>query len=115
MGIHENKIKAIHNRNDLTFDEKTIQTYEVKGQAYNGVKKELINCPWIDEGITINITSLHIDNKQRVIIECEAWKNGKKLGLDLPFIYINPPLLGEGESLLQVARHMVASTVKANN
>jgi|SRR4029079_13614445 len=109
---HGNDIRAIHTRNDLTADEKRIKSYEVKGNAYLGIAHHVINEPWQDGDLTINVTSLNVDGTHRVIVECEAWRDGTKLSLDLPFIYVNPPLIHNGEeSPLTTLKQIVLDTI----
>ena len=109
---HGDDLRAIHARNDLAPDEKRRRVYEVKGNAYRGIGQQIVNEPWIDGDLTINVTSLDVDDKHRVIVHCQAWRGGTRLMLDLPFIYVNPPLVHQGEeSPLVALRTMVTDTV----
>lgn len=110
---HGDDIRAIHARNDLTVDEKRERAYEIKGNAYRGIATSVVNEPWTDGDLTINVTSLEVDDKHRVVVNCEAWRDGEKLSLDLPFIYVNPPLVHGGEeSPVVVLQEIVAQTVR---
>lgn len=110
---HGDDIRAIHARNDLTVEEKRQRAYEVKGNAYRGIRGQIVNKPWTDGDLTINITSLEVDDKHRVVVQCEVWRDGAKLVLDLPFIYVNPPLVhGGNESPVAVLGQIIAETVR---
>ena len=112
---HGDDIRAIHARNDLDPHEKRKLVYEIKGTAFHGLKDQVRNQPWTDGEITINITGLETDSFNRVIVFCEAWKDGVQLTLDLPFIYVNPPLTispGDTESPELVLKRIVTDTVR---
>lgn len=114
MSFHE-KIKAIHARNNLSLEEKRALVYETKGNAFRGIINGIINEPWIDGDLTINITSFGVDENHRVIVDCEAWKGGKKVILDLPLIFVNAPLSHQGvESASLVLKHIVANSIRHN-
>lgn len=94
-------------------DEEQKEIYRTKTEIYQKVLDSLINEPWIEDGITINITSFGINKYHHLLINCEAWYQNKKLALDLPFIYVNPPLIHNNiESPLEAGREIVFQTVK---
>lgn len=110
---NKDKISAIHAREDIDLDEKRKLVCEVKAQVYRDISYKVIDIPWIAGDTTINVTSLHTDAQHRVFVNCEAWRNGVKLDLDLPFIYINPPLIHQDqESPLDVLHHIISETVE---
>lgn len=112
---HSDKIRSIHSIDNLGLSEKRKLVYEIKGSAFNTIKDKVRNQPWTDDDLTVNITSLEVDDLHRLIVFCEAWRNGVQLTLDLPFIYVNPPLKispGDNESPELVLQRIVTDTVK---
>lgn len=112
---YSDKIRSIHSRSDLEHGEKRKLVYEVKGKAFNTIKNIVRNQPWTEDDLTINIVSLEVDDLHRLIVLCEAWRDGVQLVLDLPFVYVNPPLKmapGEVDSPELVLRRIVTDTVK---
>ena len=112
---HGDDIRAIHARNDLDPNEKRKLVYGIKGKAFHELKDQIRNQPWVEDDLTVNITGLETDSFHRVVVFCEAWRNGVQLTLDLPFIYVNPPLKvtpGDNESPELVLKRIVTDTVK---
>lgn len=110
---HGDDIRAVHARADLSLDEKRALTYGIKGDAYRGIAAQLVSQSWQDEELIINVTSMDVDEQHRVIVRCEAWRADQPLALDLPFIFINPPLVHQDqESPLAALQHIIAETVR---
>ena len=112
---YEETIRVIRARNDIDRNTKRKLIYRLKGAAFKKVIEEVINNSWIEDDITVNISSIKIDKDHRVIVICEAWKNGFQLDLDLPFVYVNPPLKissDDSENPALVLRRIVMDTVR---
>jgi hypothetical protein len=109
---HGDEIRAVYARNDLGPDEKHRRAYELKGNAYRAIADQIVDQPWTDGDLTVTITSLEVDAKHRVVVMCEARRGGVQLTLDLPLVYVNPPLVHHGvESPVAALRQAVMDTV----
>lgn len=76
----------------------------------------LVGLSWSTGPITIQIDDAQIDELGRLIVFCRAWRARRPIPLDLPLIFVNPPLLirANGGSVLDplaAARTIIGDTV----
>lgn len=112
---HGDDIRAIHARNDLTVEEKRARAYEVKGNAYRGIRGQVVDKPWTNGDLTINVTSLDVDDKHRLSVRVTVTRGGVPIVFPRdaqPFIFVNPPLIHAGAEDPMVAfRQILADAV----
>lgn len=94
MSIRD-EIKSIQERNDLSPEEKTKQTYFAKGTPLFKSANNLLGKMISEDNFEITLTKAALDIEGHLLLWFTAERDGKKVTIPLsafPFVIVNPPV-----------------------